>query len=134
MSDPSKAQSRLVVTVGNEFFGLGLTRLELDNTGSVVITNRLEKDEKQIESRLDAAQANGLLDQAEAEMRGKTGLGERRGLPDEPRYHIEVHRGGQIVETITVWRSELVEHRELSALLRQLQGIVNKATDGTIVL
>lgn len=130
----AEAEVRVVIEVGNEYFEPGLTRAEMWPDGRVHIVNRLEGEERKAESRADPELAARLIDQAGSRSVRELKIGEKRGLPDEPRYHIEVYRGGERIQVIDVWRSDLPEHRELADLISSLQTVVQRATDGSVLL
>ena len=132
---PTEAGLQLAVEAGNEFFEPGLTRLELGQDGQVLVTNQLEGKQQQFEGQVDAELAASLIGQvrsSDALMNPE--LGQRTGLPDEPRYHFEVYRNDQRLLSRNIWRSELEEYPDLEKLLVVLQDITSRFSDGEIIL
>lgn len=131
---PAEGDFRLIAEVGNEHLEHGLTRIELRFDGRCVVINRCEGDEIDVEGHVDPQHAARLFKQATSEAFREARLGGGLGLPDEPRYRVEVHWGKEPMHTHYVWRSELTKHREVGGLVEALQEIVQKVTDGRVVL
>jgi len=75
-----------------------------------------------------------LLERIRDGMERDVRVGERLGLPDEPRYEIVLLRGGEQLRTVTVWRSELAEQPALQQAIGQLQELTEKMSDGQAIL
>lgn len=95
------------------------------------VENRAQGEERRQETRVDAA---GDLLRAAAGFPWRAAAGRPSGLPDEPRYRILVVRGGTTVYERELWRSELEARPELSRLIEEFQRIVERASDGRILL
>lgn len=135
---PRQAALSIKVEVGNEYFRPGLTRLELSRDGRVIVVNKLSGEQAQHEGRVDPEYAARLLDQAvdpsitEPLLRAE--LGTKPGLPDEPRYRLEVYRESERIYTAQIWRSELVRYPAIASLIKALQTIVEETTHGKVIL
>jgi hypothetical protein len=93
---------------------------------------REQGKEQQFEGQTDEAHAT-RLNEAVAGVRA-AGFGQRRGIPDEPRYHLLVVREGKPVVEEDVWRSELSEAKELAAAIADLSELVQRSSDGQALL
>ena len=129
-----EATLRLVVEVGNEYFPPGRTRVELLPDGRVLATTRLEGREERADGRIEPARAARLIDQAATERVLRLRTSNRRGIPDEPRYHIEVYRAGERLLTLDLWRSELEQQPELARVVAELEEVVREVTKEQMVL
>jgi hypothetical protein len=126
--------SRLVIEVGNEHFEPGQTRVELEENGQVQVRTRLEGKEDRADGRIDPARAARLLDQAVSNEILQRRGSDRHGIPDEPRYHIELYQADGRVLATDLWRSELEQQPSLGRLVAELEDIVREVTDGQMVL
>ena len=125
--------NRLQVTVGNEAFPPGRTRVDVDSSGRLLIVNEVEgSDTRREEARIDPDRARELTSIAGAAV-ARVSESKRYGLPDEPRYHIEIGEGGSR-HSIDVWRSELAEHPELNRIVTELQAVLAEQVKGEIIL
>lgn len=126
------SEDGLVVEVGNEQLEHGLVRVHVAPDGRIRVVKREQDREQQFEGRTDEAHATRLSDAVAAVQASR--FGQRRGIPDEPRYHVlVVHDGKPVVET-DVWRSELSEAKELGAAIAELSELVHRASDGQALL
>ena len=128
------AEQRIVVEVGNEYFPPGRTRVELQSDGRVLATNRLEGKEEREAGQVDPAVATRLIDVAGSDRVQRLKTSGRRGIPDEPRYLIQVDRGPERIVTLELWRSELEEQPELARLIAELERIAQENTGGRVAL
>jgi hypothetical protein len=125
-------QARLVVVVGNPDFQHGRTRLELDATGSVRVSNQQGDQERVLEGSLAAEDVEGTLRSIPAVF---AGLDEKRlGVPDEARYRFELVMNERPMETTVVWESQLEDSKDGRSLLESLRRIVADISERTIVL
>ena len=128
------ATTRLVVEVGTEYFPPGRTRVELRPDGQVVATTRLDGQEDRADGRIDPARAARLIDEAASERVLRLRTSNRQGVPDEPRYHIEVYRAGERLLAVDLWRSELEQQPELARVVNELENVVREVTKEQMVL
>lgn len=128
----TSSEDGLVVEVGNEQLEHGLVRVHVAPDGRIRVVRREQDREQQFEGRTDEAHATRLSDAVAAVQASR--FGQRRGIPDEPRYHVlVVHDGKPVLET-DVWRSELGEAKELGAAIAELSELVHRASDGQALL
>jgi hypothetical protein len=126
--------NELVIEVGNIAFEPGLTQVKVDENGQVLITNQYEKETRTQKARIEPESASKLIDQTlSPQMQMSELIGKKFGLPDEPRYHFETYQDGQLVATHDIWRSDLAHYPELSQMVKDLQDMVYKSSDGTII-
>jgi hypothetical protein len=133
-NEQARGEVRIVVEVGNEHFPPGRTRLDLWPEGNCLVVNRFEQEEVRFEGRIAPQRASRLLDQATSGTFWRRKLGERPGLPDEPRYHLAVYLADAPVYRCTFWRSEYATDREIGVLIEELQAVVREVTDGRAIL
>jgi hypothetical protein len=126
------SEDGLVVEVGSEDLEHGLVRVHVAQDGRVRIVKREQAKEQQFEGRTDEAHATRLVEAVEG-IRGGT-FGQRRGIPDEPRYRVLVVREGKPVLEADVWRSELTEAKELATVIADLSRLVDQSSDGQALL
>jgi hypothetical protein len=129
-----KGDLRVVVEVGNEHFEPGLTRLELLPDGQCIVINRFEGEEKRVKGHIDLQRAAKFLEQVTLGTIWKAKFGIGRGIPDEPRYRLEVYKGETLVHACHIWRSEWVVNRDIESLFKGFQDVVKEITDGRIIL
>jgi len=134
MSEQRIEDLSAVIEVGNEFFEPGLTHLVLNANGDIQVTTRFNDQEKGYRSQVAPETAARLLERIRDGMERDVRVGERLGLPDEPRYEIVLLRGGEQLRTVTVWRSELAEQPALQQAIGQLQELTEKMSDGQAIL
>lgn len=122
----------LVVTVGNPGFQHGRTRLELDATGSVRVSNQQGEQESVLEGKVAAAEADAAMRSIRDVV---AGIDEkRRGIPDEARYRFELLIDGRPAVSASVWESLLEESEAGRRLLQSLRRMVAEVSERTIVL
>jgi len=126
------SEDGLVVEVGNEQLEHGLVRVHVAPDGRIRVVKREQGKEQQFEGRTDEAHAT-RLNEAVAAVQGAS-FGQRRGIPDEPRYHVLVVREGKPVLEADVWRSELSEAKELAEAIADLSELVHRSSDGQALL
>lgn len=127
------ARAPVIIEVGNEHFEPGRTRIEVQGDGRALVTNRLEGKDEKGEARVDLARLEPTLREAENQMPRVAQRSMRRGLPDEPRYHIELEREGRRV-TADLWRSELEEMPALHRLVRELEEVARRAVHDRLAM
>lgn len=134
MSEHGTPQSEdgLVVEVGSEYLEHGLVRVQVAPDGRVRVEKREQGKEQQFEGSVDEAHVTRLTEVVEGHRGAR--FGQRTGLPDEPRYHVLVVRGGKPVLEVEVWRSELSEAKELAAVIADLSEMVQRSSDGQALL
>jgi len=130
----SHEMERLVIEVGNPEFEPGLTRLQLEADGQVQIDSRLFKEESRYDYKLEQKEAAELFKRSLASPQAIEAVISRPGLPDEPRYNIEVYRGKECLQRMQVWRSDLPKMGELGAVIRILGQIADRASEGRALL
>ena len=126
-------QVRILVEVGNEHLEPGRTRIEVRADGRTVVTNRLEGKEDRGEMTIDVAKFEPTLREARDQMPRSTQRGARRGIPDEPRYHIELEQDGRKYSA-DLWRSELEQMPALNRLVRELEAVARRAVNDGLAM
>jgi hypothetical protein len=129
---PASADASLVVTVGNPEFQHGRTRLELDASGSVRLSNQQGREESVLEGTVaaeDAERALGSVPRLLAIIDQKP-----HGIPDEARYRFELFVDGRSTVTARVWESQLEATEEGRALLESLRRMAADVSERRIVL
>lgn len=122
----------LVVTVGNPEFHHGRTRLELDATGSVRVSNQQGENESVLEGKVAAEDAEKAMSSIRQVL---TGVDEkRRGIPDEARYRFELVIDERPAVSASVWESQLEESEAGRSLLASLRRLVGEVSERTIIL
>jgi hypothetical protein len=124
----------LVVEVGIEAFEFGLTRIWLNAQGEVQIENRQNGKPRHFKQAIDPQEAADMIARVDTDELFLKPLGRKRGLPDEPLYHVQLDSDGTPVRSLRVWRSELRQLDDLARVIRNLQTIVNRASDGEVIL
>ena len=125
-------ETTLVVTVGNPGFQHGRTRLELDATGSVRVSNQQGEQESALEGKVAAADAEKALSSIREVL---TGVDEkRRGIPDEARYRFELVIDERPAVSASVWESQLEASEVGRSLLQSLRRMVDEVSERTVVL
>jgi hypothetical protein len=120
---------RVVAAMGNEHFEPGLTRLEPWLDGRCLVINRFEEKGMRVEGRIDPQRATRLLEQTTSGTFWRAKLGGGRGVPDEPRYLLEVYQGEARMHSCHMWQSECATHRDVGSLVAALQAVVKEVTN-----
>ena len=126
------AGQRLIVTVGNVDFDLGRTRLELDETGAVVVSSQLGDRESSNEGRVSVEEARDILRSVPLAIE-KEGR-DRPGIPDEARYRFEVLDGGRTILDEALWEGEIEGSPSSRKLIEALRRIVAEVAGDEVVL
>lgn len=134
MTNEREASYRVVVEVGNEYFPPGRTRVEAVSDGQVRVTTRLEGEESQAEGRFDPLEIEQRVADITARPMEQDQDKGRRGLPDEPRYHLLIYRGSEQVYDIELWRSSLPDNPSIEKLVAALNGVVYDVSRGEAIL
>jgi hypothetical protein len=132
-SAPDKAAGqRLIVTVGNVDFDLGRTRLELDETGAVVVASQLGDKESSTAGRVSVEEAKDILRSVPLaiEREGR----DRPGIPDEARYRFEVLDGGRSILDEALWEGQIEGSPSSRKLVEALRRIVAEVAGDEVVL
>jgi hypothetical protein len=124
---------QLVVEAGNESFGPGRTRVEVNATGAVRISNRFLGRERAVEAAIPPADAARLLQQARA-VRPPPPWPGRPLIPDEVTYQIAVYDGGSAVYTTACLHGDLRADPAADDLITTLRSIVREAANRQIIL
>jgi len=123
-----RSEDGIVVEVGSEFLEHGKVQVHVAPDGRVRVDKREQGKEDRFEGRTDEARAKQMSATVEG-LRGAT-YGQRRGVPDEPRYRLRVVRDGATVAELEVWRSELEEVKELGRIIAELSELAQRASNG----
>lgn len=134
MANEREASYRVVVEVGNEHFHPGLTRVEAISDGQVRVTTRLEGEESQTEGKFDPLEIEQKVADITARPMEQEQDKGRRGLPDEPRYHLLIYRGSERVFDIEMWRSSLQNNPSIEKLVAALNGVAHEVSHGEAIL
>ena len=126
-------QARVLVEVGTEHFEPGRTRIEVRADGRTLVTNRLHGKEDRGEVTMDVARFEPMLREARDQMPRVAQRSTRRGIPDEPRYHIELEQDGRKYSA-DLWRSELEEMPALHRLVRELETVARRAINDRLAM
>jgi hypothetical protein len=130
-----RSPDAISVDVGTDGDLHGRTRMVLAREGGALETFR---DGKQDILRLDVSAAEAAdIFEAAAQFRGPTSevrTRVRRGIPDEPRYHITLRLGGAVRFDGELWRSEVEADPVLARVLARLQTIAYDRSAGRALL
>lgn len=134
MDSPSgePAGQRLIVTVGNVDFDLGRTRLELDETGAVVVVSQQGDDQRSTEGRVSDEEAKAILRSVPLAIE-KDGR-DRPGIPDEARYRFEVMAGERTIVDEALWEGQVEDSPSSRKLMESLRRIVLEVAGDKVVL
>lgn len=130
--DTTPTEDGLVIEVGNEHLEHGLVRAHVAPDGRIRIVKREQGKEQHFEGHTDAEHATRLTEAVRTV--SAASFGQRRGIPDEPRYHVLVVRDGKPELEADVWRSELNEAKELADAIAELSALVHRSSDGQAIL
>lgn len=126
------AGQRLIVTVGNVDLDLGRTRLELDETGTVVVASQLGDKESASEGRVSVDEAKDILRSVPIALE-KEGR-DRPGIPDEARYRFEVLDGSRTILDEALWEGQIEGSPSSRKLIEALRRIVAEVAGDEVVL
>ena len=128
-----EATSSVQVSVGNPAFPPGRTQVDLEGTGRMMVRSELEgSDRVEVEAKLEPERARELI-ASTGDTVSQARSSERRGLPDEPRYHVETAVGDRRT-SVDIWRSELKEYPAIDRLITELQQAVSEQVSGEVLL
>ncbi len=125
-------RTRLVVVVGNPEFQHGRTRLELDGSGAVRLTNQQGEKETVLEGTVATEDAEQVLRSIPDVLAGVED--KRLGVPDEARYRFEMVMEDGKAENATIWESQLEESDLGRSLLQTLRRFAADISESTVVL
>jgi len=123
---------RLIVTVGSVDFDLGRTRLELDETGEVLVVSQQGDDQRSTEGRVSDEEAKAILRSVPLAIE-KDGR-DRPGIPDEARYRFEVMAGERTIIDEALWEGEIEGSPSTRKLIESLRRIVAEVAGDQVVL
>ncbi len=123
---------RLIVTVGNVDFDLGRTRLELDDTGAVVVASQQADKESSTAGQISVEEAKDILRSVPLAIE-KEGR-DRPGIPDEARYRFEVLDGGRTLVDESLWEGQIEASPSSRKLIEALRRIVSDVAGDEVVL
>lgn len=127
------AERRLSMEVGNEALEPGRTRLEVAADGRVLVVNVLDGKLTRAVGEVEGQRATRVIDSL-GESGMEADMPQRTGIPDEPRYRVELFRGSERIREFELWRSQIEEHRDLEEVFRELEVIVSDASGQAMVL
>ena len=123
---------RLIVTVGNADFELGRTRVELDETGVVVVVSQQADKERSTAGQVSVEEANAILRSVPLAVE-KEGA-DRPGIPDEARYEFEVIDNGRTIVDEALWEGQIEGSPSGRKLMDALRRIVFEVAGDEAVL
>jgi hypothetical protein len=126
------AGQRLVVTAGNADFEFGRTRMELDETGAVVIVSQQADKERSFEGRVSVEEAKAILRSVPLAIANDKP--DRPGIPDEARYVFEVVEAGRTIVDEALWEGQIEGSPSGRKLIEALRRIVSEVAGETVVL
>lgn len=126
------AGQRLVVTVGNAEFELGQTRLELEETGAVVVVSQQADKEQSSEGRVSVEEAQAILRSVPLAI-ARDGP-DRPGIPDEARYVFQVVEAGRTIVDEALWEGQIEASPSGRKLIESLRRIVAEVAGDAVVL
>lgn len=130
-----RSPDAISVDVGSDAGLYGRTRIVLAREGGAIETFRGGKHDT-IRLDVGATEAADIFE-AVAQFRGPTSGAPsrgRRGIPDEPRYHVTLRVGGAVRFDGELWRSEIEADPILSRVLTRLQSITYERSEGRALL
>src|SRR4026209_2760974 len=126
------AGQRLIVTVGNADFELGRTRIELDETGVVVVASQQTDKERSTAGQVSLEEAKAILRSVPLAVE-KEGA-DRPGIPDEARYEFEVIDAGRTIVEAALWEGQIEGSPSGRKLIEALRRIVFEVAGDEVVL
>jgi hypothetical protein len=126
------AGQRLIVTVGNADFELGRTRIELDETGVVVVVSQQADKERSTAGQVSVDEAKAILRSVPLAVE-KDGP-DRPGIPDEARYEFEVIDTGRTIVDAALWEGQIEGSPSGRKLIEALRRIVSEVAGDGVVL
>ena len=126
------AGQRLIVTVGNADFELGRTRIELDETGVVVVVSQQADKERSTAGQVSVDEAKAILRSVPLAVE-KDGP-DRAGIPDEARYEFEVIDTGRTIVDAALWEGQIEGSPSGRKLIEALRRIVSEVAGDGVVL
>ena len=126
------AGQRLIVTVGNADFELGRTRVELDETGVVVVVSQQADKERSTAGQVSVDEAKAILRSVPLAVE-KDGS-DRPGIPDEARYEFEVIDAGRTIVEAALWEGQIEGSPSGRKLIEALRRIVSEVAGDGVVL
>jgi hypothetical protein len=123
---------RLIVTVGNADFELGRTRIELDETGVVVVLSQQADRERSTAGQVSIDEAKAILRSVALAVE-KEGA-DRPGIPDEARYEFEVVDTGRTIVEAALWEGQIEGSPSGRKLIEALRRIVSEVAGDEVVL
>jgi len=126
------AGQRLIVTVGNVDFDFGQTRLEMDDTGAVVVASQRADIERSTAGQVSVEEAKDILRSVPLAIE-KEGR-DRPGIPDEARYRFEVLDGGRTIVDESLWEGQIEGSPSSRKLIEALRRIVSEVAGDEAVL
>lgn len=126
------AGQRLIVTVGNADFELGRTRVELDETGAVVVVSQQADKERSTAGQVSVDEAKAILRSVPLAVE-KEGA-DRPGIPDEARYEFEVTDAGRTIVEAALWEGQIEGSPSGRKLIEALRRIVFEVAGDEVVL
>lgn len=126
------AGQRLIVTVGNADFELGRTRVELEETGVVVVVSRQADKERSTAGQVSVDEAKAILRSVPLAVE-KEGA-DRPGIPDEARYEFEVTDAGRTIVEAALWEGQIEGSPSGRKLIEALRRIVFEVAGDEVVL
>jgi hypothetical protein len=122
----------LVVSVGQEEFEHGRTRLHVEPNGSVRVDNVAFGDKREFETRLGEADVAELFRSVALGLPSKRH--DRPGVPDEARYRFEISRGDRLVASMELWEGELEKEPQARSVLERLRELAASASERAVLL
>jgi hypothetical protein len=135
ITDPASGEpagQRLIVTAGNADFELGRTRVELDETGVVVVANQPADKERSTAGQVSVEEAKAILRSVPLAVE-KEGA-DRPGIPDEARYEFEVIDAGRTIVDAALWEGQIEGSPSGRKLIEALRRIVFEVAGDEVVL
>lgn len=126
------AGQRLIVTAGNADFELGRTRVELEETGVVVVVSRQADKERSTAGQVPVDEAKAILRSVPLAVE-KEGA-DRPGIPDEARYEFEVTDAGRTIVEAALWEGQIEGSPSGRKLIEALRRIVFEVAGDEVVL
>lgn len=123
---------RLIVTVGNADFELGRTRVELDETGVVVVVSQQADKERSTAGQVSVEEAKAILRSVPLAIE-KEGA-DRPGIPDEARFEFEVIDAGRTIIDAALWEGQIEGSPSGRKLIEALRRIVFEVAGDEAVL
>ena len=124
----------LVVSAGNPAHDLGQVSVTIKGDGAVQVERLRDDDRETFQGNVSLETARQVMARAVPSDMWTRRWGERKGVPDEARYSIEVNLGDEALARIEAWEDECDADEGVCALIIELRRIAAEISDSKAIL